>query len=174
MVVPCQKFASTPCWFLYVCELVQYKHWVAFWGFVDSATFHKKEVPWIRSYCSGMQGGIHGLRSVKRKLLALEPARCQIRDETSTLKTEDMIMCCLVKVIARLSADLWVLSNDRRMIKMGISQKLGENLLPCQFIQVLTLVSAERSPFKQWDRGFESHLRHWCLSAFIMCLCCPA
>jgi hypothetical protein len=46
------------------------------------------------------------------------------------------------------------------MINMGISQKLGENLLQCYFIQELTLVSAERSPFIQWDRGFQSHLRY--------------
>jgi hypothetical protein len=25
---------------------------------------------------------------------------------------------------------------------------------------------------KQWDRGFVSHLRHRCLYAFILCLCC--
>jgi hypothetical protein len=26
---------------------------------------------------------------------------------------------------------------------------------------------------EHWDRGFESHSRHGCLSAFILCLCCP-
>jgi hypothetical protein len=26
---------------------------------------------------------------------------------------------------------------------------------------------------KQWDRGFESHLRYGCPSLFILCLCCP-
>jgi hypothetical protein len=26
---------------------------------------------------------------------------------------------------------------------------------------------------QRWDRGFESHSRHGCLSAFILCLCCP-
>jgi hypothetical protein len=26
---------------------------------------------------------------------------------------------------------------------------------------------------KHWDRGFESHSRHGCLCAFILCLCCP-
>jgi hypothetical protein len=28
-------------------------------------------------------------------------------------------------------------------------------------------------PLKHWDRGFESHLRHGYLCAFILCLCCP-
>jgi hypothetical protein len=28
-------------------------------------------------------------------------------------------------------------------------------------------------PLKHWDRGFESHLKHGCLCAFILCLCCP-
>jgi hypothetical protein len=28
-------------------------------------------------------------------------------------------------------------------------------------------------PLKRCDRGFESHLRHGCLCAFILCLCCP-
>jgi hypothetical protein len=28
-------------------------------------------------------------------------------------------------------------------------------------------------PLKRWDRGFESLLRHGCLCAFIMYLCCP-
>jgi hypothetical protein len=28
-------------------------------------------------------------------------------------------------------------------------------------------------PLEHWDRGFESHLRHGCLCAFILCLCCP-
>jgi hypothetical protein len=28
-------------------------------------------------------------------------------------------------------------------------------------------------PLEPWDRGFESHSRHGCLSAFILCLCCP-
>jgi hypothetical protein len=27
-------------------------------------------------------------------------------------------------------------------------------------------------PLEHWDRGFESHSRHGCLSAFILCLCC--
>jgi hypothetical protein len=26
---------------------------------------------------------------------------------------------------------------------------------------------------EHWDRGFESHSRHGCLSLFILCLCCP-
>jgi hypothetical protein len=26
---------------------------------------------------------------------------------------------------------------------------------------------------KRWDRRFESHSRHGCLCAFILCLCCP-
>jgi hypothetical protein len=26
---------------------------------------------------------------------------------------------------------------------------------------------------ESWDRGFESHLRHGCLYAFILCLCRP-
>jgi hypothetical protein len=26
---------------------------------------------------------------------------------------------------------------------------------------------------ESWDRGFESHSRHKCLCAFILCLCCP-
>jgi hypothetical protein len=26
--------------------------------------------------------------------------------------------------------------------------------------------------FKHWDRGFESHSRYGCLSAFLLCLCC--
>jgi hypothetical protein len=29
-------------------------------------------------------------------------------------------------------------------------------------------------PLEHWDRVFESHSRHGCLSAFILCLCCPA
>jgi hypothetical protein len=28
-------------------------------------------------------------------------------------------------------------------------------------------------PLEYWDQGFESHTRHGCLSAFILCLCCP-
>jgi hypothetical protein len=28
-------------------------------------------------------------------------------------------------------------------------------------------------PLKHWDRGFESVLKHRCLCAFILCLCCP-
>jgi hypothetical protein len=28
-------------------------------------------------------------------------------------------------------------------------------------------------PLEHWDRGFESHSRHGCLSAFILCMCCP-
>jgi hypothetical protein len=28
-------------------------------------------------------------------------------------------------------------------------------------------------PLKHWQRGFESHSRHGCLCAFILCLCCP-
>jgi hypothetical protein len=28
-------------------------------------------------------------------------------------------------------------------------------------------------PLEHWNRGFESHLRHGCLCAFILCLCCP-
>jgi hypothetical protein len=27
-------------------------------------------------------------------------------------------------------------------------------------------------PLKHWDRGFQSHSRHGCLCAFILCLCC--
>jgi hypothetical protein len=29
------------------------------------------------------------------------------------------------------------------------------------------------SPLKDWDGGFEPQLRHGCLCAFILCLCCP-
>jgi hypothetical protein len=28
-------------------------------------------------------------------------------------------------------------------------------------------------PLEHWDRGFESHSRHGCLCAFILCSCCP-
>jgi hypothetical protein len=27
-------------------------------------------------------------------------------------------------------------------------------------------------PLKHWGRGFESHSRHGCLCAFILCFCC--
>jgi hypothetical protein len=28
-------------------------------------------------------------------------------------------------------------------------------------------------PLEHWDRGFQSHFKHGCLCAFILCLCCP-
>jgi hypothetical protein len=28
-------------------------------------------------------------------------------------------------------------------------------------------------PLERWDREFQSHSRHGCLCAFILCLCCP-
>jgi hypothetical protein len=28
-------------------------------------------------------------------------------------------------------------------------------------------------PLKHWECGFESHLRHGCMCAFFLCLCCP-
>jgi hypothetical protein len=30
------------------------------------------------------------------------------------------------------------------------------------------------SSLERWDRGFESHSRHGCLCAFILCLCCSS
>jgi hypothetical protein len=33
-------------------------------------------------------------------------------------------------------------------------------------------INCLRQP-KHWDRGFEAHLRHGCLFAFILCLFCP-
>jgi hypothetical protein len=34
-------------------------------------------------------------------------------------------------------------------------------------------VIQSRSRWPCWDRGFESHLRHGCQCAFILCLCYP-
>jgi hypothetical protein len=47
----------------------------------------------------------------------------------------------------------------------------------CNYNVITPIIVAARSrayfrPLKHWDHGFESHLRHECLCAFILCLRC--
>jgi hypothetical protein len=48
--------------------------------------------------------------------------------------------------------------------------------VPALFLFILSfsfIVITRRSRWhERWERGFESHLRHGCLFAFILCLCC--
>jgi hypothetical protein len=52
-----------------------------------------------------------------------------------------------------------------------------ENLLSsnvCKMFAFIGLMIEQKRlrPLEGWDRGFESHSMHGCLSAFILCLCC--
>jgi hypothetical protein len=42
------------------------------------------------------------------QLLALQPAKCQVKYEAANIKTEGVLMCCLVRAIARLRGRSWV------------------------------------------------------------------
>jgi hypothetical protein len=39
--------------------------------------------------------------------LTLSPERCWIRDEVASIKTKDMIMCCLIRAVAYLRMQLY-------------------------------------------------------------------
>jgi hypothetical protein len=67
---------------------------------------------------------------------------------------------CLFKVIA---------SNiNYRSSGVSLSLVLSAGLYSLLFS---SLLSRSRL-FERWDRAFKAHLRHGCLSPFILCLCC--
>jgi hypothetical protein len=75
----------------------------------------------------------------------LYPVRSRIRDEAFILKTEDVIMCCLIRVIARHRGQWWVRNNGGMTISKGKRKTCDDNPLQGQLVRDWTRISTVRS-----------------------------
>jgi hypothetical protein len=59
----------------------------------------------------------------KRNVLSFQSAKCRIRDEAPGLKTEDVIMCCVVRFMGRWQVST---SNDGMTVSWKETRKPGK------------------------------------------------